>query len=80
MTRLPAKVLTVDRLGDQYLITVQVSEKHRCAFGGLSFGGKKPYLGSYRKGWLDLVYHQNPGPQSGKVIPALDSVVELTIV
>ena len=53
MTRLPAKVLIVHRLGDQYLITVQVSEKHRCAFGGLSFGGKKPNLASYRNGWLD---------------------------
>ena len=26
MTQLPAKVLIVDRLGDQYLITVQVSK------------------------------------------------------
>ena len=40
MTRLPAKVLIVHRLGDQYLITVQISEKHRCAFGGLRFGEK----------------------------------------
>jgi hypothetical protein len=69
MTRLPAKVLTVDRLGDQYLITVQVSEKHRYAFGGFSFGRKKPCLGSYRKGWLDLVYHQNPGLKAGKSFP-----------
>jgi hypothetical protein len=69
MTRLPAKVLIVRRLGDQYLITVQVSEKHRCAFGGLSFGEKKPNLASYRNGWLDLVYHQNPGLKAGKSFP-----------
>jgi hypothetical protein len=69
MTRLPAKVLIVHRLGDQYLITVQVSEKHRCAFGGLSFGEKKPYLASYRNGWLDLVYHQNPGLKAGQSFP-----------
>ena len=69
MTRLPAKVLIVDRLGDQYLITVKVSEKHRCAFRGLNFGERKPYLGSYRNGWLDLVYHQNPGLKAGKSFP-----------
>ena len=69
MTRLPAKVLVVHRLGDQYLITVQISEKHRCAFGGLRFGEKMPYLASYRNGWLDLVYHQNPGLKTGKSFP-----------
>jgi len=69
MTRLPAKVLIVHRLGDQYLITVQVSEKHRCVFGGLSFGEKKPYLASYRNGWLDLAYHQNPDLKTGQSFP-----------
>ncbi len=69
MTRLPAKVLIVHRLGDQYLLTVQISEKNRCAFGGLRFGEKKPYLASYRNGWLDLVYHQNPGLKTGKSFP-----------
>ena len=69
MTRVPAKVLIVDRLGDQYLLTVQVSEKRQCAFDGLSFGEKKPHLGSYRNGWLDLVYHQNPGLEAGKSFP-----------
>src|ERR1700759_2476790 len=49
MTRLPAKVLIVDRLADQYLITVKVCEKHRCRFDKLNFGEKKPHLGSYRR-------------------------------
>jgi hypothetical protein len=66
MSRLPAKVLIVDRLGNQYLITVQVSEKYPCTFDGLSFGENKPHFGSYRDGWLDLVYHQNPGLQEGQ--------------
>src|SRR6266436_9792667 len=34
------------------------SETYLCAFYGLSFGENKPHLGSYRSGWLDLVYHQ----------------------
>jgi hypothetical protein len=69
MSRLPAKVLIVDRLGNQYLITVQVSEKYPCTFDGLSFGENKPHLGSYRNGWLDLVYHQNPGLKAGQSFP-----------
>ena len=32
------------------------SETYLCAFYGLSFGENKPHLGSYRNGWLDLVY------------------------
>jgi hypothetical protein len=69
MSRLPAKVLIVDRLGNQYLITVQVSEKYPCTFDGLSFGENKPHFGSYRYGWLDLVYHQNPGLKAGQSFP-----------
>jgi hypothetical protein len=70
MTRLPAKVLIVDRLGNQYLITVQVrSEKYPCTFDELTFGENKPHLGSYRNGWLDLVYLQNPGLQAGQSFP-----------
>ena len=69
MTRLSAKVLIVDRLGDQYLITVQVSEKHPSTFDGLTFGDNRPSFGSYRYGWLDLVYHQDPGLQAGQSFP-----------
>jgi hypothetical protein len=69
MTQLSAKVLIVDRLGDQYLITVQVSEKHPCTFDGLTFGDNRPRFGSYRHGWLDLVYHRDPGLQAGQSFP-----------
>jgi hypothetical protein len=70
MKRLPAKVLIVDRLGDQYLIIVQVRSKtYTRTFDGLSFGENKPHFGSYRDGWLDLVYHQNPDLQEGQSFP-----------
>jgi hypothetical protein len=70
MILLPAKVLIVDRLGDQYLITVQVRpEEKPCNFDGLIFGENKPSFGSYRYGWLDLAYHQDPGLKAGQSFP-----------
>jgi hypothetical protein len=70
MTLVPAKVLIADRLGDQYLITVQVGpEKYPYTFDGFSFGENKPHFGSYRHGWLDLAYHQNPGLKAGQSFP-----------
>jgi hypothetical protein len=69
MTRLPAKVLIVDRLVDQYLITVKVCENQRCKFDKLNFGEKKPDLASYRNGWLDLAYHENPNLKAGQSFP-----------
>jgi hypothetical protein len=35
----------------------------------LTFGENKPQLGSYRNGWLDLSYHQNPGFKAGQSFP-----------
>jgi len=70
MTRISAKVLNVDRLGDQYLVTVQVArEKYKGTFDRLCFGEHKPYLGSYRYGWLDLAYEENPGLKAGQPFP-----------
>ena len=69
MTRLPAKVLFVDRLADQYLITVKVCENRGCTFDKLNFGENKPHFGSYRNGWLDLAYHQNPDLKTGQSFP-----------
>jgi hypothetical protein len=70
MTPIPAKILKVDRLGDQYLITVRIGvEKYRGTFDGLHFGENEPHLGSYRYGWLDLVYHQDPGLKAGQRFP-----------
>jgi hypothetical protein len=65
-TPIPAKVPNIDRLGDQFLITVQVERgKYNDTFDKLTFGENKPQLGSYRNGWLDLSYHQNPGLKAG---------------
>jgi hypothetical protein len=38
-------------------------------FDRLIFGENKPQLGSYRNGWLDLSYHQNPGLKAGQSFP-----------
>jgi hypothetical protein len=70
MTPIPAKVVNVDRLGDQYLVTVRVwREKDKGAFDQLSFGENKPHLGWYHHGWLDIVYHQNPDLKLGQSFP-----------
>lgn len=69
MTRLPAKVLLVDRLADQYLVTVRVCGNSLCKFDKLNFGKNKPNLGSYRNGWLDLAYYQNPNLKAGQPFP-----------
>ena len=70
-TPIPPKVLNIDRLGDQFLITVQVGRgKYNGTFDRLTFGENKPQLGSYRNGWLDLSYHhQNPGLKAGQSFP-----------
>jgi hypothetical protein len=70
MIRIAAKVLNIDRLGGQYLVTVQVPrEKYTGTFERLSFGANKPHLGSYRSGWLDLAYDKNPGLKPGQSFP-----------
>jgi len=67
MIRISARVLIVDRLGGQYLVTAQVPrEKYTGTFDRLSFGANKPHLGSYRSGWLDLAYEKNPGLKRGQ--------------
>jgi hypothetical protein len=70
MNEILAKVVNVDRVGNEYLITVRVGyEKHESAFERLIFGEIKPHVGWYRYGWLDLVYHQNPGLKAGQSFP-----------
>jgi hypothetical protein len=70
MTRISAKVLNVDRLGGQYLVTVRVPrEKFSGTFDKLTFGRTKPHIGSYRSGWLDLAYEQNPCLKAGQSFP-----------
>ena len=70
MTPIPARVVNVDRLGDQYLITVRVGRENDAAsFDKLSFGENQPHLGWYHYGWLDLLYHQKPGLKAGQLFP-----------
>ena len=61
MTPIRAKVLNVDRLGSISHNRSGRREKYNGTFDRLTFGENKPQLGSYRNGWLDLTYHQNPG-------------------
>jgi hypothetical protein len=70
MTRISARVVNVDRLGDQYLVTVRVEcESDAANFAELNFGENKPHLGWYHYGWLDVVYRQNPGFKAGHSFP-----------
>jgi hypothetical protein len=70
MTLIPAKVVNVDRLGDQYIITVRVGDEgFEGAFDRLTFGEKRPHFGWYRYGWLDLFYRQNPSLKVGQPFP-----------
>jgi hypothetical protein len=76
MTPIPVKVLAVDKQGDQYNVIVRIGlVKYRGSFNTLSFGEKKPSLGSYHNGRLDLFYYRDPGLKSGEVVPALDDYV-----
>jgi|SRR5580698_8456533 hypothetical protein len=51
MTHIPAKVLNVHKLYNEYLVTVQVGrENYRGTFEGLQFGENKPRFGWYRYG------------------------------
>jgi hypothetical protein len=70
MTPIPAKVVNVDRLGDEYLITVRVTnEMDAGAFDRLTFAENKPDRGWYHYGWLDVVYRQDPDLKLGQPFP-----------
>ena len=69
MTSLPAKVTAVEKRSDQYQVIVQISTKYRGSFNTLVFGEVKPYIGSLKDGWLDLVYYRDPGLTVGGLFP-----------
>jgi hypothetical protein len=69
MTSLPAKVTAIERRGDLYQVTVQISEKYRGSFSTLAFGEIKPYSGSLKDGRLDLIYYRDPGLNVGDPFP-----------
>jgi hypothetical protein len=69
MTSLPAKVIAIERRGDLYQVTVQISAKYRGSFNTLAFGEIKPYSGSLKSGRLDLIYFRDPGLNVGDPFP-----------
>lgn len=61
MTSLAAKVIALEKTGDQYQVIVQISTKYRGSSNTLPFGEVKPYSGSLKDARLDLVYYRDPG-------------------
>ncbi len=70
MTPIHAKVLAVDRQGDQYNVMVRIElAKYRGSFNTLAFGEKKPSIGFCHEGRLDLIYYNDPGIKAGQPFP-----------
>jgi hypothetical protein len=69
MTPLPAKVIAIEKRGDQHQVIVQINTKYRGSFNTLAFGEIKPYSGSLKDGRLDLVYYRDPGLCVGDQFP-----------
>ncbi len=69
MTPISARVLAVDKLYNEYLVTVRLGdEKYSGSFAKLGFHSR-PDFGWYEHGWLELVYRRNPGLLSGQSFP-----------
>ena len=69
MTSLPARVVAIEKRGDQYQVIVQISTKYRGSFNTLAFGEIKPYIGSLNDGRRNLVYYRDPGLSVGDLFP-----------
>ena len=69
MTALSAKVIALEKLGDQYQVIVEIITKYRGTFNTLAFGDIKPYSGSLKDGRLDLIYYREPGLEVGDQFP-----------
>jgi hypothetical protein len=70
MTRLPAKVLSKEKRGDQYCLTVEIELwNFRRSFNCLRFGDQIPFSGSFRDGTLELRYYRDPGLEVGQQFP-----------
>ena len=69
MTSPLAKVIAIEKQGDQYRVIVQLSTKYRGSFNTLTFGEIKPHSGSLKDGRLDLVYYRDPGLGVGDPFP-----------
>ena len=70
MSRLPAKVLSSEKRGDQYCLTVKIElSNFRRSFNSLRFGDQIPFSGSFRDGTLALRYYRDPGLKVGQQFP-----------
>jgi hypothetical protein len=70
MTLLPAKVVSSEKRGDQYCVTVEIElPNFRGSFNSLRFGDRIPFSGSYQSGKLELRYYQDPGLEIGQQFP-----------
>jgi hypothetical protein len=70
MTPIPAKVLNVHKLYNEYLVTIQVGrENYPGKFSRLQFGEDKPRFGWYRHGRLDLIFLKDPYLDPGQEFP-----------
>jgi hypothetical protein len=69
MASLRAKVIAIEKRGDQYQVIVQIGTRHRGSFNTLAFGEIKPYVGSLKDSRLDLVYYRDPGLCVGDQFP-----------
>jgi hypothetical protein len=70
MTAVPAKVLAVDKEGDQHRVMVRIGlARYRGSFETLTFGEKKPRIGFCHEGQLELVYHKDPCLKTGQPFP-----------
>ena len=70
MTPIPATVLNVHKLYNEYLVTVQVGRDNFSGkFDRLQFGENKPRFGWYRYGRLDLIFFHDPYLDAGQEFP-----------
>jgi hypothetical protein len=70
MTRIPAKVISVDRRRGQYCVNVRMRQIcYKGSFATLVFGEKRPSVGSSRNGRLHLIYFQDPELKEGEAFP-----------
>jgi hypothetical protein len=70
MTSIPAEVVAVDRLVNQYHVIVRIEAKnYRGSFASLVFGENKPLIGACYNRRLDLIYLQDPDLYTGQQFP-----------
>lgn len=70
MSRIPAKVISVDRPRDHYCVNVRMRRiTYRGSFDTVVFGEKRPTVGSSRNGGLHLIHFQDPGLEEGEAFP-----------